>query len=457
MIRAALAAALLLLTAAPAATQEPLRLGRDEGRALAAQLLAEGRPDAAAAIARALLEADPQDPGALAILARAAFEAGEMAAARQAAAAIWDSGAPVETRLGAARLAARAAAGEERFFVSELWYRRALTLAGPDRVPAIEDEARAMRRLSPWSVSLSFSIRPSANVNGGAETGDYVVNGETLGALTVAAQALDGWIAETDLALGYRLAQDATSRTSLRFDLSDRHVRLSGRSRNALEEAGEETIDVSTRSVEIGLDHVRLIGPSRVDLGLSLGRVAAGGEAIYDVAGFEARLSRPLGEADRLSFSLSQDWRERTDGGTERLAEGGLAWTHAWPGGGVTRAGVELSRLSTERANTAFRRASLDVTHRLAQPLGPAELTLGGAVSVTEFDDYFVFDFPTFSFVDAGRRDRRALLTVEAALTGWSWAGFTPVATLEAERTFSNNSRFDSRNLGFGVEIRSTF
>jgi hypothetical protein len=59
--------------------------------------------------------------------------------------------------------------------------------------------------------------------------------------------------------------------------------------------------------------------------------------------------------------------------------------------------------------------------------------------------------------VPGGREDRRLSVTLAAELSDWSLAGFEPVVSLEAARTESNVTRFDSDSLGLGFSIRSSF
>lgn len=91
-------------------------------------------------------------------------------------------------------------------------------------------------------------------------------------------------------------------------------------------------------------------------------------------------------------------------------------------------------------------------SYALGEPVGPARLGVTLGASWTEFPDYAVI-FP----VPGGRQDERVFARIEAAFEGWTVAGFAPVVSLDAARSDSNVSRFDTESLGLGVTLRSTF
>ena len=140
------------------------------------------------------------------------------------------------------------------------------------------------------------------------------------------------------------------------------------------------------------------------------------GEAGDQRVGFEAGWSRQVLGRDWLSLALS---------GASTLSDNGNAASTSW---------------------------GLRGSYALGRPVGPARLSLTLAAEVTDYPDYAVF-FP----VPGGREDERLSATLEAVLDDWDYAGFEPVVTLEASRTDSNVSRFESDGVNIGLALRSSF
>ncbi|GGL63472.1 hypothetical protein [Wenxinia marina] len=432
---------------------------------LARAALEAGAAGDARRYAEGLLARDPSDPDALTIVAEAALSSGDEAAARQAAAALYRDGRlPRAARYRAARLAAFAAAREERFLLSQIWLRRALTVA-PDAAAEAQTirDAASVRRQSPLSVELRFGVAPSDNVNNGSTTPDYVVDGEVLGGLSAGAQALSGWVGTGSVALAYRLSESPTQRTLLRLDLSTRRVWLSEESERALQDGAlpwEEPLDAEdfgSARAAIGLSHDRALGGGALGLSATLGRSWTAGDVGYDFLALDADWARPLGEERILRLSVGTEWRDRPELDTrERLDALTATWQQGWSGG-VTSVTLGAEQLESENANARATTLSFGLGHRLPQQVGPALVTLSATYAVTDYPDYTIFDPRVVGFVRVGRDDRRLSGRIEAALVDWSWAGFVPVVSLDGAATDSNVSRFETSSVGLGVEVRSAF
>jgi hypothetical protein len=172
------------------------------------------------------------------LLATVAPELGRPAEGRQAAARAWRLSADGEGRYEAARLAAAAALAEERPLLAGLWLRLALASAPSEEAAArTAAQAQAVRRLSPWSVDLSFGVAPSDNVNGGSNVSIYIIDGSPFPVvLSADARALSGWTASTDLTFTRTLAENERERTRLSFNLNGRAVALSEEARELIDE-----------------------------------------------------------------------------------------------------------------------------------------------------------------------------------------------------------------------------
>ena len=227
-VKGLLATAALVAFLLPASVQAQASLVLDPGgmRALAAESLRASNWSDARRLSGALLQRDPEDLVALTILAQSSFQLGDMDTAYEAAASIYRSDALDSERYQAARLAALASANQDRFTLGEIWLRRALTVA-----PSAEDaaqtltDAAGLRRVNPWSTSVSLSFAPSNNVNGGAESNINVIDGfPIVGILSESAQALSGWLGETDIRTTYRFRESNEYRTFLSARFAARGV-----------------------------------------------------------------------------------------------------------------------------------------------------------------------------------------------------------------------------------------
>ncbi|MEL6683426.1 MAG: hypothetical protein AAFQ09_12410 [Pseudomonadota bacterium] len=239
-----------LLFALPGSAQTTVDLSLDDARLLARQAVAAGEFELARDLATKLIEVNPDDRAALLILALAEPQIGDPDAGWAAGARAWRLSETQATRYEAARLTALAAANGERFTLSSIWLRIALTDA-PDeaaRTQTLED-ARTVTRRNPWSTNLTFSLVPSNNVNSGTDEEED----EFGGTFSEDAQALAGVRGTIGLSTRYRLNETAESRTTIGLNLQS--------SRVALEDDGEvnttrtqNVIDPDTNDVIFILD-----------------------------------------------------------------------------------------------------------------------------------------------------------------------------------------------------------
>jgi hypothetical protein len=252
-------------------------------------------------------------------------------------------------------------------------------------------------------------------------------------------------------------------RTEASVRLSARRVVLSEESLDRIREADEEGeitgADFGSTAVEFALGHQR-----RADWGIFGGDVALGwsrsGEEEdpdEDAAVRSLRLSGfgAFEFADRQSLRLSASVEERRSDDAsrdQRRLGAELAWS--LPVRGKDRLTLALSRSLTQsdNSNQALEGWGVRSTYTLGEAVGPARLSFTAGASWTEFPDYRVI-----FLVPGGRQDERAFLRTEAVLEDWSFAGFVPVVSLDAAKTESNVSRFDTESLGIGLTLRSTF
>lgn len=462
MIGPRVIALLLTLAAAlPGVAQAQAVLTPEALRAAAVAAFDSGAVNDARLFAEALLQRDPADVVARAILARLAFAADDPAAARAQAAALWRAAEDPRQRYDAARLAALAAAEEGRFTLSQFWLRRALTVA-PDEEAARRTIAdyRTIRDRNPWSPELSFTLAPSDNVNGGAETAYNIIEGfPVVGLLSPDAQALSGWIGSADLSTRYRLLATDTGLFEATARLWGRRVWLSDEARAFIAEEQDEgdppitDSDFSSAMAEVGLSWRRINDSGLLGADLTFGRTWTAGAADYDYLRLGVNAALPRGEDGvvQLRGFAEQRWTPEGANADERLGlQAGYRWQLA--GGATLGATLSWNTTLSDSGNRASETRSLTVNWEPAAPFGPVEpmLTIGG--HWTEYPDYTVF-FP----VPGGRQDDGLFARIEMRLPNLSQAGFSPVVTLGYERIDSNVSRFARDGFSIDFGLRSDF
>lgn len=425
-------------------------------RQIAAVSLEDGNWPEARALAEALLERNPADEAALTILAQAAFQMGDFVTARQAAARIYRGGVPDPRRYQAARLAALAAANEERYTLSELWLRRALIVAPtPEDVTETTQDAARVRRINPWSTSVRLSFSPSTNINGGAASElNYIDGVPIVGVLSASAQALTGFVALADLTTTYRLNESRTSRQTVGARLYARAPIPIGESLQAIWDEGVEIEDFSTARLEFSFEHDQAVEDGAFGINADIGGYWSGAEFDYSYlrlggdrtfrlssdltltgsVDFEKRLGSEDYIREDLVLSLAGSFSQRLPDGSQASA------TLSWQGG------------RSDSENYTYNRYSVQLGYAPAERFGPIELSGAVGLQFTDYPEYLVL-----GFVPDGREDTRLFGNVTAVFPEYSFAGFSPQVRLNAGTTDSNVSRFEIDEFGVELGLRSTF
>jgi hypothetical protein len=400
---------------------------------------------------------DPDDAVALSILAQAAFQMGDFATARTAAAKIYRSDAPANRRYQAARLAALAAANEDRFTLSELWLRRALIVAPtPEDVAETTNDARQVRRVNPWSTNVQLSFAPSTNITGGATSELNDIDGVPIvGVLSASAQALTGFVAQADLRTSYRLNETRTSRQTVSVRAYARAPIPIGEDLQAIWDEGVEIEEFSTARLEFSFSHDQAVEDGLFGINADIGGYWSGAEYDYSYlrlgadrtfrispdlsltgAGYaEQRFTPEDFEREDLVLSLTGSVTSRLPDGSQGSAT--LSW---------------LGRQSDSIINT-YNSYTLQLGYTPAEQFGPVELSGSVGVQYTDYPDYVV----GFILVPDGREDTRLFGNVTAVVPEYSFAGFSPLVRMSVGTTESNVSRFEVGEFGFELGLRSTF
>ncbi len=431
----------------------------------AAQALAEGQADRAALLATELLRRDPKNPLGHYLFARLALGAGDGATARRAAKASFAHAQSPRQHYEAARLAAQVALAGQRWNAAQYWARQTIQFA-PDaaaRRLGVADYRR-LRAANPLAFNIKLGMKPSNNVNGGADERANVIDGfSAVGWLSDDAMALRGVAGTADVSASWRLMQDAHSETRLGLSGYARAVELAGQPMLVpayppgtppppAEEIRNETY--SAASLAARLSHVRAFGADTSGAAtIEAGRSWQAGDPAYDWAALRLEGARRLNGAWRLNFGTSfeerawagssrQDWRRGLSLGLKRSTAAG-----EW---GL---GLSASSLDSNRAQQRNWTLSGVLDYAPNARLGPLALSLSAGLSATVYPDYSLLGFRP----EGGRQDDTAFAELGLWAPKLGLAAFAPEVKIQAVRVHSNVSRFSRSELSLAVGWRSAF
>ncbi len=414
-------------------------------------------------LSQALLAADGRDPLAHYVLALSSFDNDDLRIARTHARLAFRYGRTDVQKHQAAITAANIASAEKRDLALRFWLRQATETA-----PTPEVRARgiatidAVRRKSPWSTSLRFSVTPSNNVNGGSNSPFNVIDGVPfVGVLDPDAQALSGLVTTLQGRIGYRLRETSLSQTQIGASLGLKRVSLSSGARDkAITLTGK---DLATTDVDFSLDHrFRTEGMNgSISLSLGLGFGLGYDSDLDGNSDFSRRASLDVSRRFALGKSTLADLGAGVE--IQEVRAGTRPVSTTYQVSGTLRrgfqngdiAGVSLAFFATDADRSNERREGLFVrgSYDFGNALGP--FLVSGAVggSMSRYADY------TIGFIrpPGGRQDVSIFGEVSLTAKDLSWAGFAPELTLRASRTNSNISRFDQNELGLVFGIKSLF
>ncbi|XDA97612.1 hypothetical protein AB1M95_16065 [Sulfitobacter sp. LCG007] len=428
-----------------------------EAREIAILAASEGgNPEFVIELGQALLKETPGDPLLHYLIAEAQGALGRPGPGRRAAARAFRLSETDLGRFQSAELAARLAFADGRPTTTQLWLRRAALYAPSEEIEEriAEDYAR-VRRLNPFGLYIRTAVRPSDNVNDGADSALQVIDGIPFtGRLSGAALALPGTIFDTDISIGYRLRADDRSRTRIGARVYVRRVALSQEGRKKAPEI--ENGDLGYTYSAVSLDHAFAIGKGQGSgrLGLGAGRLWSGGATSQDFITVSGGRSWRLGEKTTLALdgSLERqfDALAALFDATEHALVAGI--DHALANGDTLGLSLNLQRTTSDFENSRMRAAALRAVYGFSRPFGPATVTAGLTLGQTDYPDYVaIFEVP------GGRRDRSLYGDVNLFFPDFDYAGFAPNLRISTGKRYSNVSRFESRETSISVGIESKF
>lgn len=444
----------------PLAQADEMQIG-----AAAVQALTQGQRPVAAALAAELLRRDARDPLGHLIFAKAAFAAGDTATARAAARRSFGTAQSPRQHYEAARLAGQVALSEHRFGAAAWWARQTIQFAPDDRARRVGvQDYRRLGAINPLAFSFKLGIRPSNNVNGGAEERTNVIDGfDAVGWLSDDAMALRGVAGTADATVSWRLAQDPKSETRIAMNGYARVVDFAGRPTTVPAHVPGTTpppaveirnADYSSASLDVALSQSRRFGPGLTGTGqIEAGRSWQGGAAGYDWVGVSMSGVKALGPALALSFGAAaedRDWVDSPRSDRRHALDLGLRGAVAQ---GTWGLGLSASALDSNQSQARNWTLSGSASFAPKAQLGPLTVSLAAGLSTTVYPDFTVIGFHPAG----GRQDDAAFAELGLVAPKLGIAAFAPEVKLQAVTVESNVSRFSRSELSLAVGWRSAF
>lgn len=413
-----------------------------------------GQVELARMLALAVLNEEPKNATALAVLAAVGLATHEPQAARQVARRSFHLAPDKKGKFTAARLAARASVDLSQTWAAKYWLRRAIQVApGPEAEAATVADFLALRGMSRLRFDLVLSVKPSDNVNQGAEDGLLTIDGHpTWFYFDPSAMALSGIEITANMALRYRIAGTAAAPTEIGFKAYDRAVSLSDAAKDKAPDA--KASDFSNAGFDLFLLHKRALGQDRLlSAGLTFGTSFLAGDRYADRARADFSLITALDSRSqtRFGFSLERQWLAGpSPAATAFTLDAG--YQHRLKGGDLLAVKLELGQTISEDENQENRKIGASLRYALGKPVAGMEIS--GELDATA-RDYPVFFSGIFN--DSGRQDLSLSASLELAMPKLGLYGFEPVLSLEASKTRSNVSRYSGEAAGIGLRIESSF
>jgi len=435
-------------------------LSLDQAQQLALNALRTGNPGLAIEVSKGMLRADPRDPQAYYIIALSHARLKQPNLARRAAAFSYRYSDTETARFQAAQLAARMAYEEGKPTLAQVWLRRTAVYASSERdAVLVARDYQALRTINPWSFRLRTDLRPSNNVNNGADNALQIIDGVPVtGTLSGTARALSGVIGSLDVATAYRLHADARSSTSLGARLYLQRVGLSGAAKDLAPRA--QNSDFASTYAEVSLRHGFAVGATEnggsATVELALGESWYGGQRSYRFGRIKAerRWFLTEGRTELVMKAVAENRaKARFRSNTAQILGFGGEVFHKLGNGDTLGVTIALRDSQADYHNGSFSSASMRTSYTFAKPVGPAKLSAG---LVLGYSDYPVFRSGIF-LVPGGRQDKSIYGDLSLFFDRYDYAGFAPILRLRTGRKSSNDSRFDTRELSVSLSVQSKF
>ena len=423
-------------------------MGPQEARLTAAQLLSTGQPRAAADITGVLIKRDSRDAPSLIVHAHAMRVLQKYGPAQKAARQAWRAADRDIEKYGAALAMAQALSSDGKKTRAQIWLRRAAQAAPNPRLRhrAVRDY-QFVRTANPWSVNFSFGINPSDNINNAPIDNTFALGGMIF--TNPAAVPISGFAVSTDTTLRYNFNVQTTSRNFVSMRWTESHVVFTD---NAVP-AGVDDADYAFRKLEatVGRDWTRGPGKPRQTLALSFGQLWSGGDAFADEYKLDWRQSfqRKKGRSFVWEAGFGHSKRKDTAIRSNNTYTLGGRWSRPVKNGDRLSWDTSLTRTDSDSRAIAHTKVNAGLQYAFAQPVLGAQALISIDGEVRRYDDPL--------YAPQARRDVKATVSGSLLFVDFDTYGFAPKLTLEASRTNSNITRFETKNFGLNIGFQSLF
>ncbi len=464
--RAAFAAPFALLALLPTLTsgQAPsdatppdrTELTLPQARDVARRALASGQTELAYRLAQGLLQADANSSFAHFVLAKAQSQLGQTNEARKSAATAYRYAENSLRKFEAAELAARLSYALEQPTRAQFWLRRAVQNAPNDQIETqLARDFGRLRAENPFHFSLRGGIRPSTNVNNGADTAVQTIDGSPIvGTLSGDAQALSGLINHAEGAVKYRLRSSKRSRTELTARLFVQRITLSREAREL--SPNTPSSDFGSTYAEVGVTHDFAVGSNggSAQVAGAIGQYWSGQNPYYRFARLDLSRNWRVSGQTRLSLdgtyemrgsALSSYFDSQVWGATAGLR-------HRLKGGDGLSFSLNLRQTDSDFSNARSVAKTFYASYAFADQIGPAKVSAGLVLGHSNYSEFRALYHPS-----VGRQDKSAYADINLFFPDIDYAGFAPTLKIRTGRKFSNISRYDTREVSVSLGIQSKF
>lgn len=445
-----------LACASPAIAQD-VQLTVAQARSIAHAALAKGDLKTAVLVSEAVVTERPEDAQTRVILASALIRAGQMkAGGTEARRAFSTAGANRPLKHEAARLAALAASQQGRQGIAKFWLRRASDFASDKQSVQLRRDFNAVDRRDKWERAFSFTVAPSSNINGGAESDVLEIDGvPSIGVLSGDAQALSGYRASVSGRLGYQLGASERSRTTLSGQYYGTFHKLTEEAQDLAPTAKGSDFNYSI--IALDLTHVVLPEGAKGPYSFGLGAAKRwyGGDELAHSANLTFGKAWRLGDGKSLRGQIryTREWSDSSRALDAHQYSISGQYGMRLGNGGRFQSGLTLTKSNSEGSSLDYTGQQLSLRYTTPSPIGAVHPTFGLDLGHKFYPDHVA----GLTVVPGGRRDKSIGLTVDLVIPGVQVMGFAPVVTLRAATTDSNVSRYETTDLSAGLSIRSSF
>ncbi|MBV7410295.1 hypothetical protein [Maritimibacter sp. DP1N21-5] len=451
---AGIKAGVFALALALGAVDATAALAQDRDTQLDASVAAlqDGNPAQALALADAVIASNPRDIDALLLRARALSALGQSRQARQAAQAAYRASDIEAARYASAMIMAELVATDGNYTLSQFWLRRAVQHTSSEaEVTNVARAYQAVRRENPLSFRFSVGAAPNSNINNGSSEQIIMIAGLPF-VLSPTAQALSGWSAEAEAAVKYRLFATPRSQTVVGLEAAGRMNWLDRGSRAAAPGTSGHDFDFYQIAATLQQSFLLDARGTRLDLSARAGRNWYGGAKLSDFFGAGAAVNIPVaGGRDALTFTARADRALITATGLqpETVLRAGVTYAHELSWGDRATLSASYAQSFSSGPAQEYRMPMAELNYAFSQPIAGALFSIGAS--------YGYKDYAFSPFTTTGRQDHIVGAKLSADFRGLSYMGFSPVVTVQANRTWSNVSIYTQQSLSGGISLQSRF